>query len=323
MRPVIKPALVRLWRDESCLQLGLDPHRAVVLHGLDRTLAGLLDRLDGTRELEAVVADAVRAGADAAQARRLVALLRAADLLDDAVHPQPREQLLPELHAASVLHGGDDGGLGVLARRAAARVLLVGSGRLARGVAAHLREAGVGQVETAAATLPLEAPVLSPRPSVVVLTDRSWLDPVLVAALMRAGLPHLVARLTEVTGVVGPLVLPGRSSCLRCHHLHRAARDPAWPRLSAQLVSTAAPAAGSLVLTGAVAAHAALQVLALLDPAPPARSLPAAVDGQLEISAATGSARRRTWTWHDACGCDWDAAEPAEDGAETTTGAAA
>jgi bacteriocin biosynthesis cyclodehydratase domain-containing protein len=121
--------------------------------------------------------------------------------------------------------------------------------------------------------------------------------------LLRAGIPHLVARVRETTGVVGPLVLPGRSSCQRCHDLHRTDRDPAWPRIAAQLsaASRLRTAACDSVLATAVAAHAALQVLAYLDgdPAPPA------VDGTLEISQADGRVRRRSWVAHPACGCSW------------------
>jgi len=40
--------------------------------------------------------------------------------------------------------------------------------------------------------------------------------------------PHLVVRAEEAIGVVGPLVLPGRWTCLRCVDLSKAARDPAW-----------------------------------------------------------------------------------------------
>jgi hypothetical protein len=98
-------------------------------------------------------------------------------------------------------------------------------------------------------------------------------------------------------------VLPGRSSCHRCHELHRTDRDPAWPGIAAQLLSGPRhrSAACDTVLATAVAAHTALQVLAYLDgdPAPPA------VDGTLEIAQADGSVRRRSWAPHPLCGCQW------------------
>ena len=105
---------------------------------------------------------------------------------------------------------------------------------------------------------------------------------------MRDEQAHLFAVVRPSVGVVGPLVLPGRSSCARCHDLHRRDRDAAWPTVAAQLraLPGGAPApagAGSravgadgcdVVLATAVAAQACLQVLAFLDggtAAPPGR----------------------------------------------------
>jgi len=50
-RPQVKPALRRVWRDRSTLQLGLDPAHAVVISGLDPGSARLIETLDGTRDL--------------------------------------------------------------------------------------------------------------------------------------------------------------------------------------------------------------------------------------------------------------------------------
>ncbi len=42
-------------------------------------------------------------------------------------------------------------------------------------------------------------------------------------------------RVRDGTGLVGPLVIPGMTSCLRCADLHRSDRDAAWPAVAAQL----------------------------------------------------------------------------------------
>ena len=65
MRPMIKPALRRLWRDPATLQLGVDQTRAVVLSGLTRGQMAVLDLLDGARGLDEVRTEAGRAGAAA------------------------------------------------------------------------------------------------------------------------------------------------------------------------------------------------------------------------------------------------------------------
>lgn len=46
--------------------------------------------------------------------------------------------------------------------------------------------------------------------------------------------PHLHVGVGHQTAVIGPLVLPGETSCLRCAHLHRRDRDPRWPVRSVQ-----------------------------------------------------------------------------------------
>jgi hypothetical protein len=141
------------------------------------------------------------------------------------------------------------------------------------------------------------------RPDLVVLAGEAGeRDQRLLERLMRAGVPHLLASVRDTTGLVGPLVLPGRSSCRRCHDLHRSDRDPGWPSVAAELsAGRRRGGACDVVLATAVAAHAGLQVLAFLDgdPAPPA------VDGTLEIAQADGRVRRRSWSIHPSCGCTW------------------
>jgi hypothetical protein len=69
----------------------------------------------------------------------------------------------------------------------------------------------------------------------VVLADTLAADPRLVRDLHVGGVPHLPVRMRDGAGLVGPLVIPGVSSCLCCVDLHRTDRGPAWPALAAQL----------------------------------------------------------------------------------------
>ena len=57
----------------------------------------------------------------------------------------------------------------------------------------------------------------------IIATDTGWSDTAQSDRLLRAGVPHLLSSVRENTGVVGPFVLPGRTSCHRCHELHRTA----------------------------------------------------------------------------------------------------
>jgi hypothetical protein len=94
-------------------------------------------------------------------------------------------------------------------------------------------------------------------------------------------------------------VVPGDGPCLRCLDLHRADRDPAWPRVLAQLLARPAPVAGETASSLLAASLAALQVLAHLD----GGARPAAVGATLEIELPGGLVSRRPWPVHPACGC--------------------
>ncbi|MBO0821784.1 MAG: hypothetical protein J2P26_13155, partial [Nocardiopsaceae bacterium] len=153
-------------------------------------------------------------------------------------------------------------------------------------------------------------------------------DPEEVTALLRARVPHLAVWADEAIGVVGPLVVPGLTACLRCADLARAERDPAWPLILAQAEDR--PRACDAVLAAGTAALAARQALTFLDqPAldqpgldqpgrdqsalgqpgltQPGRDQPGAgpatLNGTLELVLPDWQWRRRTWRPHPACVC--------------------
>ncbi|MDQ1668720.1 MAG: hypothetical protein QOE40_781 [Actinomycetota bacterium] len=347
VRPLLKPALRRVWRDDSTLQLGVDPRHAVVISGLDAPATRLVDSLDGTRDRGGVLATGFGLGLDAWRVHELLSLLDRSGVLDDGAADRrhlaglshhERERLAPDLAAQSVVRRGTDGGAAVLARRGTSVVGVRGAGRVGASIATLLAAAGVGALlvddpatTTARDTAPAGAAAADvglPRqdaalrsakrvaPAVrssiprrrheadlIVLAPVGLVEPHLPDRLLRRGVVHLFAGVRDGTGIVGPLVLPGRSSCHRCHDLHRADRDPAWPSVAAQLTGTSRQldAPCDVVLATAVAAQAATQVLALLDgdPAPPA------VDGTIEMSQTDGRVRRRGWSVHPHCGCAW------------------
>ncbi|SHF81116.1 Molybdopterin or thiamine biosynthesis adenylyltransferase [Jatrophihabitans endophyticus] len=119
------------------------------------------------------------------------------------------------------------------------------------------------------------------------------------AALHAAGAAHLLVASGVAHAAVGPLVVPGLTSCLRCADLHRRDRDPLWPALAAQL--TLAPRRGptsdAAATTLAVAA-AAGQVLTFLD-----GGEPACLDGSLVVQLPDWRLRRRSRPVHADCDC--------------------
>ena len=113
----------------------------------------------------------------------------------------------------------------------------------------------------------------------LVVLARPWAASDPLAAAVQAGqVPHLVATVRGETGVVGPLVVPGRTSCLRCADLHRRDADPRWPRLAVQLGDRAAAQRRNRHLP-AHRRHGGLQVLAYLD----GTAAPITLDATVEL----------------------------------------
>jgi hypothetical protein len=343
MTPTDLPRTLRLPPHRSLLQrgpssrlFGLDPGTALVVDDLPPPLALMLDELVAPVERDGLVARAVRRGADAAAADDLLHRLVSAGALVDAFARQQATR-----------------------RRAEAVVAVSGDGPLAVGVATGLALAGVGTVHVAGpAGGPVRAGDLGtglldadrgrpradalldvvrrvapaaragpaprrPPPDLCVLADAAAPDPVQVAELHLARVAHLPVRLRDGTGVVGPLVLPGRSACLGCLELHRRARDPGWPAVAAQLMGC--EGSGEPEAAAATSALGVALVLAVLDggtgSAPPgdgkgdgdggARTagVPPVLGATLELDLAGGTLLRRPWTGHPGCTCGAPRAE--------------
>jgi hypothetical protein len=225
--------------------------------------------------------------------------------------------------------------LEVLRRRRRATVLVHGAGRVGVGAATLLAAAGVGRVHVAdrgpvrpgdvapggfaaadvdrsrsgaaAEALRRAAPEAQTgpappgrRPDLVLLAGTDPVDGELRGVLHAGRVPHLLVGVRETTAVVGPLVVPGLTSCLRCADLHRTDRDPAWPVVAAQLagVRRRREEPCDVVLASVAASVAALQCLALLDGRPAL-----AAGATLELALSDGRLRRRRWPPHRRCGC--------------------
>jgi bacteriocin biosynthesis cyclodehydratase domain-containing protein len=337
VRPLLKPALRRLWRDPSTLQLGIAGPHALVLTGLtvgDRALLGLLD---GSRDVDAVLTDATDSEAGRASTQALLRTLERAGALDDAAVPAPtlgeddRQRLEPDMLALSLRHRDPGAAAHVLDRRRRAVVGIHGTGRVGAQTAMLLAAAGVGTLSCLDET-PLQHADLSPgglprvaagsrgrmtavragRFTGMTRASTRRLTPVTLALVTPASSealpeivsdvrhePHLLACVRETVGLVGPLVVPGRTPCLRCMALGRGERDPHWPLLSAQLIGAPTTEPCDVTLASLVASLAAMQALAFIDD----DDEPQAIGGVLEFDPAHASLRRRSVAAHPACGC--------------------
>ncbi|WP_411101990.1 TOMM precursor leader peptide-binding protein [Streptomyces sp. cmx-4-9] len=158
MHPKVKGALARAWRDRETVQFGVTPAHAVVLGPVDTATGSFLDRIDGTRGMELLRAEAVGMGLPEGRADALVRRLAQAGLIDDAGAGGPRAQALrsrpealerlgPDLGSLSLVRREPGGDLRAVAARRAARVQVRGCGRVGAVIAAVLAGAGVGRVE--------------------------------------------------------------------------------------------------------------------------------------------------------------------------------
>jgi hypothetical protein len=327
------PAATPLLRDDDALQVGgVDSADGLLVRPADGDLTALLRGLDGRRSQRAVLADASRAGLDTTTVTGLLDGLRAVGLVTDL---DPADLLAAGTGPAATARTTTElAAVGNRRARHAAAVVVEGATRVGTPLAAVLAASGVGRVSVrdaglttagdavvggltaadegrprslaAADAVRRASPLTDLRPlpagsapDLVVLTGAWAASDPLAAGLHRSGVPHLVAAVRGETGVVGPLVLPGLTSCLRCADLHRRDADPRWPRLAAQLTAAEPPPSGATVTCLLTAVTAAVQVLAYLD----GSGAPAALDATLELRLPDLLPRIRRWSAHLACAC--------------------
>ncbi|TFV66370.1 UNVERIFIED_ORG: thiamine biosynthesis protein ThiF [Bacillus sp. AZ43] len=336
VHPVLPAATPLLHDAHGAMQVGGVDAAGLLLAPGGAEMAALLRGLDGRRTQRAVLGDAAERGMDADAVARVLDGLRslgllvdldAVDLLASDAGPAADARAASELPAALTRPGA------WRARRQAV-VVVEGATRVGTPLAAMLSASGVGRVSVrdhgvtaagdavvgglsaddegrprslaAADAVRRANPLADLRPVApdatadLVVLARPWAasDP-LAAGVHRSGVPHLVATVRGQTGVVGPLVVPGVTSCLRCADLWRRDADPRWPALAAQLTASEAPPTGSTVTCLLTAATAAYQVLAYLD----GSAAPSSLSATLELSPPHPIPRIRPWPAHPGCGC--------------------
>lgn len=304
VRARLRPGTVVVVRDEQTVQVGLAPDRAVVVTAPRGCGAeGLADLLTGLEGAATLGVAASRAGVDDDEmpevARILVRLAELGHVRLRGVGP----------------HGGNSGGSGASRPAAEApdsgggprpgpvrRIHIQGAGPITEVLRGPLSVNGC-RVTTAASpglTLDVDRPPWLRRgstPDLVILTDTVAVDPVVTSTLARTRQPHLHVHCRDGRVVVGPTVVPGATTCLRCTDLFRAQRDPRWPFVAAQLVDHS-PGAGIPALTAA-AALVLSEVAATRQPDAPLQTIGATV----EISPAEGMWRRLEWPAVPGCDC--------------------
>lgn len=270
--PLLHPRVPILVRSSGQVQLGWDPETAVLCTapGLEtQQVLRFLRLIDGLNSVPAIIWQARSLGVEPGQATALIEVIDTAGLL---VHPP----------------------------RPAGRVRAIrvhGIGPLTDAVTAGLRDLGIRPQRSRDHRGDIDGRT---RPAdLVILADALIPDPQVVRELFRSRTAHLVVRLRDGKGIVGPLVQPGRTSCLRCADMTRADRDADWPRLAAQLLGRTGHAGPAGIAAVAALALGELETIIACEPGRP----PETLDGTLELDLDTRFLDRRAWAPHPRCGC--------------------
>lgn len=266
---MLHPRITVLQRPDGSVQLGWDPEHAVIMRapGPPDAVSALLRLLDGVRTRQQILYEAKAFGFEGDTAGAMLDEMAAAGLL-------LFEQASSRLRSVRI-HG----------RGPLADALLDGVRRIGLRPS-HSHEGSTGILR-------------GTPPDLMVLTDALMPDPALVEQLMRLRIPHLQVRIRDGRGVVGPLVLPGETSCLRCADLHRCDHDPQWPHLCAQLLGRVGYGSPADIAAAAALALKEIETIAHGS----ADQSPATLNTTLELDLEAYRLERRPWPVHRLCGC--------------------
>jgi hypothetical protein len=321
-------------RSANSVQIGTEAPRCVVVMDAPGDSIPILDGLDGAATVAQVLA---AHHADPLVWSSLLGQLADAQLLIPVEQlDRSHIPAVPGAHLSDERSGlahryGHVAAVRILQTRDDALVVVRGDSAIAAGIATGLAAAGIGHIHhepgttnrpppgtpagqrrgpgarrgshlsarlrEAYPTVRVHRPAAHQHPTMVVMTGDAVPDLSLAASFVRSHVPHLAVTAGVARTVVGPLVLPGRSSCLSCAHRHRTDADPEWPVVARHLADD--PPRTSAFLTAAAACLSVGQVLDHID----GMDQPSTVDGTLEWRSGDLAPRRRSWTVHPECGC--------------------
>jgi bacteriocin biosynthesis cyclodehydratase domain-containing protein len=254
-----------VWRDPFSLQIGVDPARVVL-----REVSTAEERM-----IAALGSGVSRSGLDMIASssqgseQDVLTLLR-----------KLKPLLLPEAPA-----------------QPDARVSIVGSGQTVERIANALALAGV--------SVSVSASVVEETSDLGIVIGHYVLDPESYGFWLRRDLPHLPVVFGDDSVLIGPLVEPGRTSCLYCLEHYRRDADASWSAIASQLWGRRAMSETALV-SAEVAARVARLVLGRIERGrlesgrQTARSMSAR---SFRLAVESGDVTQRDWMPHPDCGC--------------------
>ncbi|MFX0575467.1 hypothetical protein [Nocardia nepalensis] len=271
--PMLAPRVTVLVRPSGVVQLGWDPEGALLLDrtALDTaTVLAFLRLLDGMQSRPQVIWRAGECGIDPGDAAELL------NRIDEAGLLLPPDERLGQVRSVRV-HG---------------------LGPLSDAVTTGLRRLGLRAIRSRGYRP--DGSVPDWRGDLVVLADALVIDPRLANELVLHGIPHLQVRIRDGNkGIVGPLVFPGLTSCLRCLDLTRCEYDPEWPQLASQLLGRVGHASPAGILATAALLLGELEAIMRCSPERPLDTM----NTTIELELDTHRISRREWPQHEGCGC--------------------
>ncbi|USQ77138.1 hypothetical protein [Ornithinimicrobium cryptoxanthini] len=267
MSPMVRlrPSALPVRRAPGEVQFGMSPTHGIVLAGLTESESELLLSLSESAGTARDVTLAERFGVPLERVVDFIGALRSNGLL------------VPD----TIIAGTH-------------RLCVPGRGIVVELVREHLQSTGVDMVvdpdptDLAAADL-------------AVLCGRDAIAPDEGAACQRARVTHLPVVLRDGEVIIGPLIHPGVSACLRCLDLHRCDRDQAWPRILSQITT---PTSDLGISVDAVPAQANTVAALVAMLARESLTTPQVATGvSWQISLPWPEVRTRVWTPHPHCDC--------------------
>lgn len=303
-RPLFQPTGLVLWCGPDRVRIGTG-ERSITLDRVNSATLAWLHGLDGTRTWGAIRREPLDE-----VTRSLFSLAWQLGCIDDAgIRPgawwrspgiardgeAQRRALLHELGSAQAAHE-------CLERRHHRRIAVVGSGPLA-----HLAVAIARRTQLQSTWVLGPGDDLPGDTACCVIADGNhpdlagWLDQ------PACQLPHIPLRAHGLRAVVGPLIVPGHTSCLNCHHLHQGDSVSGWGQVAVQLTALAQRDHTACLdpLIGRLAAGQAILIArSLIDE--PRRATATWGDQALQWTGDTGMPRVLRRPSHPLCGCRWN-----------------
>lgn len=291
--PVLSEGVAVLVRPDNRVHVGSDPQHSLVFEFgapvVAARVADLLRTLTRPRSRRDVATELRALGLDAADLDLILHHLAANDRTSVVAPAHPSKR--PSTDGKDEPPGPPE-----------LRVRVHGRGPLAAHVTAALAE---GRIPVRRSVhRPASGRVVTDwDANLVVLTDFLVHEPWVIGGLMRGGIAHLQVRVRDGVGVVGPLVLPGLSSCLDCVDLHRADLEPVWPLLATQLVRKPGRSSTGIARATAALAFEQVEQLATALRSGDSSTAPHLVNRVLELHPAPPRIEVKTWTPHPLCTC--------------------